>query len=239
MANFINKYLSQSVYDADSTKQYPNTSLVGNDIVFQMTEPTPPAFGGLTVKYNIVDPTVEVTLFKGGGASSSSSSSSESESGGGGVLPSKMYVDGVEETPINTWRFETAGEHIVQYEFADNIVPAGFMADGGIPATEAIIGDDITEITGSSANVYGAFQYSTITTVTIGTGITTIGDSAFSTSYLETLTIKADTPPTLGSNALTDSSITDIYVPASAVETYKTSTSTGWYEYASIIQPIV
>ena len=38
MANFINKYLSQSVYDADSTKQYPNTSLVGNDIVFQPHE---------------------------------------------------------------------------------------------------------------------------------------------------------------------------------------------------------
>ena len=94
MANFINKYLSQSVYDADSTKQYPNTSLVGNDIVFQMTEPTPPAFGGLTVKYNIVDPTVEVTLFKGGGASSSSSSSSSSESGGGGALPTTMIVDG-------------------------------------------------------------------------------------------------------------------------------------------------
>lgn len=238
MANFINKYLSQSVYDADSTKQYPNTSLVGNDIVFQMTEPTPPAFGGLTVKYNIEDPTQEVTLFNGGGASSSSSSSSSSESGGGGALPTTMIVDGNPETPINTWRFETAGEHIVQYEFADNIVPAGFMADGGIPATEAIIGDDITEITGSSANVYGAFQYSNITTITIGTGITTIGDSAFGASYLETLTINANTPPTLGSSVFADSSITAIYVPSSVVDAYKNSTSTGWSEYASIIQAI-
>ena len=125
MANFINKYLDQSAYDADSTKQFPNTSLVGTDVVFQMTEPTP-AFGGLTVKYNIVDPTSEVTLFNGGGASSSTSSS-ESESGGGGAMPTTMIVDGVSETPINTWRFETAGEHIVQYEFADNVVPYQFI----------------------------------------------------------------------------------------------------------------
>ena len=235
MAKFIQKFENQSAYDA-AEHQYPNTSLVGTDIVFAMAAPTP-AFGGLTVKYNIVDATQEVTLFSGGGASSSSGSS-ESESGGGGALPSKMYVDGVEETPINTWRFETAGEHIVQYEFADNIIPAGFIADGGIPATEAIIGDDITEITGSSANVYGAFQYSNITTITIGTGITTIGDSAFGASYLETLTINANTPPTLGSSVFADSSITAIYVPSSVVDAYKNSTSTGWSEYASIIQAI-
>ena len=235
MANYIQKFQNQSAYDA-AEHQYPNTSLVGNDIVFAMA--APPAFGGLTVKYNIVDTTNEVTLFNGGGASSGSSES-ESESGGGGVLPSKMYVDGVEETPINTWRFETAGEHIVQYEFADDIIPAGFLNGSVATATEAIIGDDITEITGSSANADGAFQNSVITTVTIGTGITTIGDSAFKYSYLETLTINAETPPTLGSNALADSSITAIYVPASVVDEYKNSTSTGWSEYASIIQPIV
>lgn len=237
MANFINKYLSQSAYDADSTKQYPNTSLVGTDIVFAMA--APPAFGGLTVKYNIVDATQEVTLFSGGGASSSSgSSSSSSESGGGGALPTTMIVDGVSETPINTWRFETAGEHIVQYEFADNIIPAGFLQSNRI-ATEAIIGDDITEIADSSANAEGAFENSVITTVTIGTGITKIGDNAFHMSELETLTIEALYPPTLGTNALTDNSITAIYVPASAVDVYKESTSTGWSDYASIIQPIV
>lgn len=224
----------------EATLDYPNVNYtIENDSLEIIAEDPVQPFGGLTVKYNIVDATQEVTLFNGGGASSSSSSSSSSESGGGGVLPSKMYVDGVEETPINTWRFETTGEHIVQYEFADDIIPAGFLNGSVATATEAIIGDDITEITGGSANADGAFQNSVITTVTIGTGITTIGDSAFIASYLETLTVKADTPPTLGSNALADSTITDIYVPASAVEAYKTSTSTGWYEYASIIQPIV
>ena len=232
MANFIQKFVNQSAYEA-AEHQYPNTSLVGTDIVFAMAAP---AFGGLTVKYNIEDPTQEVALFNGGGASSGSS---ESESGGGGALPTTMIVDGVETTPINTFRFETAGEHIVQYTFADNIIPAGFLGGNVVTATEAIIGDDITEIADSSANADGAFQSSNITTVTIGTGITKIGDDAFAYSHLETLTINADYPPLLGSNALTDSSITAIYVPASVVDEYKTSTSTGWNEYASIIQPIV
>ena len=238
MAKYLR--LFQTVAEKESaTLDYPNVNYtIENDsIEILESAPVPPvAFGGLTVKYNIEDPTVEVTLFNGGGGSCSSSSSSSSESGGGGTLPTRMIVDGNEETPINTWRFETAGEHVVQYEFEDNIVPGGFMADGRIPATEAIIGDDITEIVGETANVNGAFQNSVITTVTIGTGITTIGDSAFATSYLETLTINADYPPVLGSNALTDSSITDIYVPAASVNVFKHST--GWSEYASIIQAI-
>ena len=41
MSNFINKYQNQSAYDADSTKQYPNTSLVGTDVVYAATEPVP------------------------------------------------------------------------------------------------------------------------------------------------------------------------------------------------------
>lgn len=254
MSNYINKYSNQSAYDADNTKQYPNTSLVGTEIVFAM------AFGGLTVKYNIVDPTQEVTLFNGGGGSSTSSSTSGSGSGSGGALPTRMIVDGVEETPINTWRFETAGEHIVQYEFADNIVPAGFMADGGIPATEAIIGDDITEISFDSGTNIGAFTNSTLTTatigngvttigqdafvgcmsltsVTIGTGITSIGGSAFADSNLSlaSVTVNATTPPTLGAGAFNQSANNMvIYVPAASVNDYKSD----WYEWAESIQAI-
>lgn len=230
MANFINKYLNQSAYDADSTKQYPNTSLVGSDVVFQMSAPTP-AFGGLTVKYNIVDATQEVTLFNGGGASSGSSESS-SESGGGGAMPTTMIVDGVSETPINTWRFETAGEHIVQYEFADNVVPYQFIKTL-TNVTEVIVGDDISGI-----SMY-SFAYNSITSATIGTGITSIGESAFTNDVnLTSVTIKALDPPTLGSNVFSVDVNHPIYVPASVVETYQTSTATGWSEYASRIQAI-
>ena len=193
MANYINKYLSQSVYDADNTKQYPNTSLVGTDIVFAMAAP---AFGGLTVKYNITqaETQYEVSLFNGGGASSCSS---ESESGGGGALPTTMIVDGVSETPINTWRFETAGEHIVQYEFADNTVPQSFI-DGNIgTATEVIVGTDITSI----------------------------GSKAFENS-LTSATCLSTTPPTIGDTSVFGGGSYNypIYVPAESVATYKAAT---------------
>lgn len=224
MANFINKYLNQSAYDADNTKQYPNTSLVGTDIVFAMAAP---AFGGLTVKYNIEDPTQEVTLFNGGGGSSTSSSTSGSGSGSGGALPTRMIVDGVEETPINTWRFETAGEHIVQYEFENNIIPFQFIKSL-TNVTEVIVGDDITGI-----SMY-SFAYNSITSATIGTGITSIGEVAFTNDVnLTSVTIKALDPPTLGSNAFSVDVNHPIYVPASAVATYKAAT--GWSEYASRI----
>lgn len=192
MANFINKYLNQSVYDADSTKQYPNVSLVGNGVVFQMN--TPAAFGGLTVKYNIVDTTNEVTLFNGGGASSGSS---ESESGGGGALPTTMIVDGVSETPVNSWRFETTGEHIVQYTFEDNTVPQSFI-DGNI---------------------------ATATDVIVGTDITVIGSEAFSNS-LTSATCLSTTPPTIGDSSSFGGSAYNypIYVPAESVATYKAAT---------------
>lgn len=230
MANYINKYLNQSAYEADSTKQYPNTSLVGTDIVFAMA--APPAFGGLTVKYNIVDATQEVTLFNGGGASSSSgSSSSSSESGGGGALPTTMIVDGVSETPINTWRFETAGEHIVQYEFADNIVPYQFIKTL-TNVTEVIVGDDITGI-----SMY-SFAYNSITSATIGTGITSIGELAFTNDVnLTSFTVKATTPPTLDNGALSNTpNNMVIYVPAASIETYKEAGV--WSDYALHIQPI-
>lgn len=244
MSNHINKYLNQSAYDADDTKQYPNVSYISgsDEVVFKMqADPEPVAFGGLTVKYDIDTTLSEVTLFNiGGDSSSSGSSSSESGSGsgGGGALPTTMIVDGNEETPINTWRFETTGEHIVQYEFEDNIIPGGFLDATVATATEAIIGDDITEISFNSGTGNGAFQGSLITTVTIGTGIYAIGESAFAYSSLETLTVKAFDPPVLGTNVFYDSSITAIYVPASVVEYYKQSTSTGWYQYASLIQAI-
>lgn len=208
MANFINKYLNQSAYDADSTKQYPNTSLVGTDVVFQMSAPA--AFGGLTVKYNITqaETQYEVSLFNGGGASSGSSESS-SESGGGGALPTTMIVDGVSETPINTWRFETAGEHIVQYTFEGNTVPQGFI----------------------DANVGAA------TDVIVGTDITNIGSQSFN-KELTSATCLSTTPPVIGDPQSFGGSTYDypIYVPAESVATYKAATN--WSSLETRIQAI-
>jgi hypothetical protein len=196
MSNYINKYLTQSAFDADNTKQYPNTALIGNKIVFTKTEPS---FNGLTVKYNITQESTqyEVSLFNGGGESSGSSESGSSESGGGGVLPSKMYVDGVEETPINTWRFTTVGEHIVQYEFADNIVPQSFIDANAATATDVIVGTDITEISPEAFN-----------------------------KELTSATCLSTTPPTMSTNTSFGlEQDYPIYVPAESVNTYKTEWS--------------
>ena len=209
MANFIQKFVNQSAYEA-AEHDYPNTSLVGNDIVFAMA--APPAFGGLTVKYNVTqyEAQQEVSLFNGGGASSGSSES-ESESGGGGALPSTMIVDGNTETPINTWRFETAGEHIVQYTFEDNTVPQSFI-DGNIgAATEVIVGTDITSI-GS-----GAFNKGLTSATCLSTTPPTIEDSS-----------------TFGGGG---SQNYPIYVPSESVNTYKTA-SVYWEDFVSRIEAI-
>ena len=82
----------------------------------------------------------------------------------------------------------------------------------------------------------GAFYQSDLTSLSIGTGIQEIAVDAFAESMLETLTILATTPPLLGENAFTDSSISFIYVPSTSVSAYQTAPR--WSQYASIIQAI-
>ena len=204
MARNLRKFATLAAYQAAELIK-PAVSLIEatDGVYFDQKEPP---FGGLTVKYSIEDPTVEVSLFNGGGDSSS-------ESGGGGALPATMIVDGVSETPINTWRFETAGEHIVQYTFEDNIVPQGFL-------------DSIPNVT----------------TIEIGTDITRIDENAFNyagvnISIEQIICYSVDTPY-LSTGAFTNTMDCPIYVPASAVDTYISSTSTGWSEYASRIEAI-
>lgn len=72
----------------------------------------------------------------------------------------------------------------------------------------------------------------------IGSGITSIGSDAFSyASRLNSVTIEAIIPPTLGSNAFIGSSdYFKIYVPAESVNAYKSASR--WSNYANRIQPI-
>ena len=73
--------------------------------------------------------------------------------------------------------------------------------------------------------------------VTIGSGCTSIDRTAFyGCTDIVSFTIKATTPPTIGSTGLDQAVISHIYVPRSAVNTYKTTT--GWSNHASIISAI-
>lgn len=232
----LRKFNTEAEYSA-ATLNYPSVAWIvsGDTFHYDKEEPQPePAYGGLTVKYYIADPSVEVTLFNGGGTSSSSSESGS----GGGALPTAMIVDGVEETPVNTWRFETSGEHIVQYAFENNEIPAMFLY-GIWYLTEIEIGDDITAIPDGTSDG-SVFSYvHNLTSVTIGSGVTYIGDGAFEYNVsLEGITVNATYPPQLGRNPFANTNDCPIYVPASAVDTYKGSTSTGWSEYASRIEAI-
>lgn len=230
MANYMNIYATQNAYDSDNTKQYPNVSYIsGGSVVFANSAPA--TFGGLTVHYLITEENVNsnVTLFNGGGSSSSESGGGDSESGGGGVLPSAMYVDGVEETPINTWVFETVGEHIVQYEFEDNVIPTNLI-DGNIAAAKKVeIGDDITEI-GENA-----FIGSYIEETTISDSVYQIGNYAFKDCLsLSSVTINNTSVPSIGYTPFdNNASGRKIYVPSESVTDYQEA----WVDYASAIYP--
>ena len=68
--------------------------------------------------------------------------------------------------------------------------------------------------------------------------LTSIGDGAFyGCSNMYEVVLNGSTPPTLSSDSHAfDGSTCTIYVPSSAVDTYKTAT--GWDKYASRIKPI-
>ena len=237
MARNLRKFATVADYQSAQLIK-PAVSLIeATDVVFFDQKEVVPTFGGLTVKYNIEDPTVEVQLFNGGGSSTSESSSESGSGGGGGALPTRMIVDGVEETPINTWRFETAGEHIVQYEFENNEISVYFENIDII--TNVIFGNSITEIPyfAGVATIFGSCT--SLSSVTIGNSVTSIGYMAFrDCSSLTSITCLALEPPVLNGGVFVNTNNCQIYVPASAVDVYKESTSTGWSEYASRIQAI-
>lgn len=88
-----------------------------------------------------------------------------------------------------------------------------------------------------------AFNCRNVTNITIGTGITNIYDSAFASDYLESVTIYATTPPTIGENTpfppMGWAGEYPIYVPSGSVNAYKTAwASIGSGQYSNVVQAI-
>ena len=81
-----------------------------------------------------------------------------------------------------------------------------------------------------------AFKNTRVENVIITGTVTSIGDGAFSgCSNMLQVVVHTETPPTLSSDSHAfDGSTCKIYVPSSAVDTYKTAT--GWSKYASRIR---
>ena len=97
--------------------------------------------------------------------------------------------------------------------------------------TNVITSDNLKTIVG------GAFNSCDLINCTIGSGITSIGAYAFSHNHnLNNITIKAITPPTLGSGAFDDTNNCPIYVPASSVNAYKSASD--WSTYTLRIRAI-
>lgn len=254
MANNLRKFNTLADYQAAELVK-PAVSLIADtdDVYFDQKDapvPPTPTFSGLTAHYYI-DSVGDYILFNGGGGSGSGS-------GSGGVLPSAMIIDGTEVEVTATYQFDTVGEHVVNYSFADNQIPDNFMSGGLMDSTHLVgieIGDGITSIGDS------AFYYCTsLTTCTIGSGVTSIDTSAFeecsgltsidipnsvttidgsafkNCSGLTSVTVNATTPPELGLFVFDSTNNCPIYVPQASVNTYKSAS--GWSSYTSRIQAI-
>lgn len=93
------------------------------------------------------------------------------------------------------------------------------------------VGDCVLSIAQNVFSNYGLLK------VSISKNVATIGDGCFQNcTYMQSITCFATTPPVLGTAVFDNTNEAPIYVPASAVGTYKSAS--GWSSYASRIRAI-
>lgn len=83
----------------------------------------------------------------------------------------------------------------------------------------------------------GAFRDCDLNSVVIPSSVTIINSYAFyNNKNITSITVEAETPPTMSGSALSNTGSCSIYVPEASVDAYKAAS--GWSSYASRIQAI-
>ena len=135
------------------------------------------------------------------------------------------------------------GEHALQrvYGITNIIFPQALTSIGaaGCFYMTGLLSLDLSNTVVTTIDNQAFDGCSSLTYIKLPSTISTIGTYAFrNCSAINSLTITAVTPPSLGTNALRGTPSTcPIYVPAESVEAYKTAS--GWSGYASRIQAIL
>ena len=108
----------------------------------------------------------------------------------------------------------------------------GSAFDSCTSLTSVNIPNSVTSIGASAFN-----DCTSLTSIDIPSSVTSIGSEAFRySSKVESVTVNATTPPSLGSSAFNNMNNCPIYVPSASVDAYKAATN--WSTYASRIQAI-
>ena len=134
-------------------------------------------------------------------------------------------------TKINTWTFNECVS-LKTVEIPNSVtVLDDYCFRKTYLLTSIKIPNSVTKI------LRAAFYESGLISVNIPSSVTEIGDSAFENcKNLTSITFSSVTPPAIGRNIFDNNTTIDIYVPASAVETYKNNSS--WKQYAKFIKAI-
>ena len=152
-----------------------------------------------------------------------------------------IEIDGVvQPSVVSSYTFDTTGEHTVKYTLSDPTSIGNSGYDGATflncyELTSAIIPDSVETI---GRAIFADCE--SLVFAIFGTGVTSfLGETFYTTThpmnYLESITIKAITPPSVLGVYNMDNTV-PIYVPAESVNVYKTAT--GWTNYANNIQAI-
>ena len=210
MANNLKKFSTQAEYSA-ATLNYPAVSWItsGDTVIFDKSEDTPIVYSKMIV--SISNDGFDTFVYYNTDASDVSLIKSIS-------LTSVGYNWTVQLSPItnSTSHFPEGGEYLVEYEISGDT-----------------LGDWVDEQLGSDDDL--------VIDLLISDEITTI--NALPTNRITALVLEAATPPTLANgveinldNEGPEWVYGRIYVPDTAVNTYKAAS--GWSTYAEYIEPV-